>query len=74
MSKRAEQPESGNKRQDGGKKRRGSRRVTVAGTGPQSATGPEPRIESIEPQPKPSKDRQLTERERWMLEQRPPHY
>lgn len=74
MGKHAERPASGDEGQDRGKKRRGSRRVTVAGTGPNTATGPEPRIESIEPQPKRSKDRQLTQRERWMLEQRPPHY
>lgn len=56
------------------KRRRGSRRVTVAGTGPDAATGPEPRIESIEPKTKQSKTDKLSERERWMLEQRPPHY
>lgn len=59
-----------------GKKRRGSRRVTVAGTGPNTATGPEPRIDSIQPETKQTKNKasKLSERERWMLEQRPPHY
>lgn len=71
-------PKTSGQYQDHGTKRRRSRRVTVAGTGHNAAIGPEPRIESLEAtpktSPKSSKDRQLTERERWLLEQRPPHY
>lgn len=76
MGKHAERPDpkTGDDDQNHGKTRRGSRRVTVSGTGPDTATGPEPRIESIQPKTKPSKDQKLSERERWMLEQRPPHY
>src|SRR5699024_2622140 len=70
-------PKTSDQYQDHGTKRRRSRRGTVAGTGHTAATGPEPRIESLEATPKTSpklsKDRQLTERERWSIEQRPPH-
>lgn len=76
MGKHAERPDSEKRDDDQSsrKKRRGSRRLTVSGTGPDTATGPEPRIELIQPKTKPSKDQKLSERERWMLEQRPPHY
>lgn len=56
------------------KNRRGSRRITVPGTGPNSADGPEPRIHAIEHDPKRSKQQKLSERDRWMQEQKPPHY
>lgn len=55
-------------------KPRKPRRATVAGTGPATSDGPEPRLESIEPKTKPTGGQKLSERERWMLEQRPPHY
>ena len=51
------------------------RRATVAGTGPASADGPEPRLDDLQPDPKnkPSKEK-LSERDRWMLDEKPPHY
>lgn len=56
------------------KRKRGTRRVTVAGTGNASADGPEPRIETVEPATKKTTDNELSERDRWLLEQKPPHY
>ena len=57
------------------KGKRPSRRATVAGTGPSSADGPEPRLDAIQPgsKQKPSKEK-LSERDRWMLDEKPPHY
>ena len=55
------------------KRKRGPRRATVAGTGPADANTPEPRPEDLTPEAqKPLK--KLSERDRWMLEQKPPHY
>lgn len=51
------------------------RRVTVAGTGPVTADGPGPRLDAMQPKPdQSSQAKQLSERDRWMLEQKPPHY
>lgn len=66
------QPEAGER--DRARKRRGNRRVTAAGTGPTADAGPEPRTDAIQPEPQGSKKNKLSERDRWMLEQKPPHY
>lgn len=63
----SEQPE-----QSAGRRR--SRRATVAGTGPAAADGPEPRLEDVKPQDKPTKKKPLSQRDQWMLEEKPPHY
>jgi len=56
-------------------KRRGHRRATAAGTGPATADGPEPRIEQLAPEtPKPSKKKNLSARDRQILDEKPPHY
>jgi hypothetical protein len=56
-------------------KRRGHRRATVAGTGPASADGPEPRIEQLNPEtPEPSQKKNLSDRDRQILDEKPPHY
>lgn len=52
--------------------RRKPRRATAPGTGPITANGPEPRIDAV--RSKPHSDKKLTERDRWLLEQKPPHY
>lgn len=48
------------------------RRATAPGTGPTTANGPEPRLESMQPELRSVKT--LTERDRWIIEQKPPHY
>ncbi|HEY4557152.1 MAG TPA: hypothetical protein VIG82_03060 [Enteractinococcus sp.] len=55
------------------KPKRRRRRVTVAGTGPASADGPEPRLEDLKPKTDTPRNK-LSERDRWMLEEKPPHY
>jgi hypothetical protein len=67
-----------------GPRRRGPRRADAPGTGPASADGPEPSLQPPVPASAPrdrkakdsqTKDRKgLSERERWLLEQRPPHW
>src|SRR5699024_6149775 len=52
--------------------RRKPRRATAPGTGPTTASGPEPRSDAV--RSKPRSDKKLTERDRWLLEQKPPHY
>ncbi|MDI3329636.1 MAG: hypothetical protein QJR09_02730 [Micrococcus sp.] len=68
--------------------RRGHRRADAEGTGPAAADGPEPRLEvspvdggkTAEPSTETATTRQsapvrrLSERDRWILEQRPPHW
>lgn len=56
------------------KRARRPRRATVAGTGPVEADGPEPKLKDLAPDPVRRNTKQLTERERWMLEEKPPHY
>lgn len=55
------------------KARRGPRRVTVAGTGPDRADEPEPRLDDLKPDTKPSQPK-LSARDRSILEDKPPHY
>lgn len=61
-------------------RKQGPRRVTVCGTGPASADGPEPRLETIDPGPRgdsqqpPDKNHSASARDRWIVEQKPPHY
>lgn len=55
-------------------RKRGPRRATVAGTGPAAADGPEPKLDELNPKTKKSSQPNLSERDRWMLEQKPPHY
>lgn len=51
------------------------RRATVAGTGPAAADGPEPRLDDVQPTDKQAKKKApLSERDRWMLDEKPPHY
>lgn len=56
------------------RRKRGPRRATVPGTGPASADGPEPRLEKTQGKDKKRKQQPLSERERWMLDEKPPHY
>lgn len=56
------------------KPRRRPRRATVPGTGPVQADGPEPKLEDLTPAPARRETKKLDERERWMLEEKPPHY
>lgn len=70
-------------------RRRGSRRADAPGTGPAEADGPEPNLpdgtlpdknhETGTTKPrirvqKPKDHDQLTDRDRWILEERPPHW
>ncbi|MEW1979625.1 hypothetical protein AB0333_01675 [Citricoccus sp. NPDC079358] len=70
-------------------RRRGPRRADAPGTGPASADGPEPTLGepavgessatsvpsgSGQRDARSSDQRNLSERERWLLEQRPPHW
>ncbi|WMY77902.1 hypothetical protein [Citricoccus sp. I39-566] len=71
-----------------GSRRRGPRRADAPGTGPASADGAEPQLEALKPEPASSesprpepspgdaarKNPRLTEHDRWLLEQRPPHW
>ena len=57
-----------------GKPRRGSRRATAPGTGPTSADGPEPRLDEIKPETKKRAKSTLSERDKWLLNEKPPHY
>lgn len=53
--------------------RRGRRRATVAGTGPASADGPEPRLDEVDPgMKKPAA--KLSARDRAIMDEKPPHY
>ena len=54
-------------------RKRRPRRATAPGTGPAAADGPEPRLEDVQPKAKRPK-KPLSERDRWMLEEKPPHY
>ena len=54
--------------------KRRPRRATAAGTGPASADGPEPRLEDIQPQEPQSKKPPLSARDRWIHDEKPPHY
>ncbi|WP_115931742.1 hypothetical protein LG293_01190 [Citricoccus nitrophenolicus] len=70
-------------------RRRGPRRADAPGTGPASADGPEPTLRepavgessatsvpsgSGQRDARSSDQHNLSERERWLLEQRPPHW
>ncbi|NUL46875.1 hypothetical protein F7P69_16960 [Cellulosimicrobium funkei] len=55
-----------------GPRRRGPRRADAPGTGPPSADGPEPQLEAARKNVR--ETARLTEHERWLLEQRPPHW
>ncbi|XNS27176.1 hypothetical protein IMT31_04125 [Citricoccus nitrophenolicus] len=69
-------------------RRRGPRRADAPGTGPASADGPEPQPAGLTSQPtgsertareglagdRPADPARLTEHERWLLEQLPPHW
>src|SRR5699024_9964949 len=52
--------------------RRKPRRATAPATGPTTANGPEPRMDAGRSKPRSGK--KLTERDRWLLEQNPPHF
>lgn len=57
------------------KRRRGHRRATVAGTGPVSADGPEPRLDELKPDDPASAEKdQLSARDQKILDEKPPHY
>ena len=58
------------------RRRRGSRRVDVPGTGPAAADGPEPEIEdpASVTRDDPGQRAAASEHDRWLLEQRPPHW
>lgn len=56
------------------KRKRGPRRATVAGTGPTTTDEPEPRLEDLRPKAEKPSQKKLSERDRWMLEEKPPHY
>lgn len=58
---------------DRAKARRGPRRATVAGTGPASADGPEPRLDEVAPGVK-KPDPKLSARDRAIMDEKPPHY
>ncbi|QCU77609.1 hypothetical protein E7744_04820 [Citricoccus sp. SGAir0253] len=62
-------------------RRRRHRRADAAGTGPAAADGPEPHLaDPAAPSPRRAErasrdgDAALSERDRWLLEQRPPHW
>ena len=55
-------------------RKRRPRRATVPGTGPSSADGPEPRLDDVQPEKKQPKKTALSQRDRWMHEEKPPHY
>lgn len=74
---RSKEPKGSEEEDPKDKPARRSRRVTVAGTGLSAADGPEPRVESVQPErllSARSKQQKLSERDRWMLDQKPPHY
>lgn len=52
---------------------RGGRRVTVPGTGPASADGPEAPVPAPTEEPGPTNAGER-ERDRWLKEQKPPHW
>lgn len=56
------------------KRKRRPRRATVAGTGPATTEAPEPRLEDLRPATERPAKQKLSERDRWMLEEKPPHY
>ena len=56
------------------KPRRGRRRATAPGTGPASADGPEPRVDELKPATEKRAKLKLSERDRWLLDEKPPHY
>lgn len=56
------------------RRKRRPRRATAPGTGPVSADGPEPRLDDIQPKGKQPKKPPLSDRDRWMFEEKPPHY
>ncbi len=62
------------------RRRRGSRRVDAPGTGPASSDGPEPELDLTGTLPgspagdAPGQRAAASERDRWLLEQRPPHW
>ena len=58
---------------DRAKARRRPRRATVAGTGPASADGPEPRLERLQPKAQ-KPDPKLSARDRAIMDEKPPHY
>ncbi|MFD6812693.1 hypothetical protein [Enteractinococcus coprophilus] len=56
------------------RRKRRPRRATVPGTGPASADGPEPRLEDVQPKAPASKKPPLSSRDRWIHDEKPPHY
>lgn len=56
------------------RRKRRPRRATAPGTGPASADGAEPRLDDVQPKSKQPKKPPLSERDRWMLGEKPPHY
>lgn len=55
-------------------RRRGPRRADAPGTGPASADGPEPVPDPEQQAGQGENTQQTSEHERWLLEQRPPHW
>lgn len=54
--------------------RRRPRRADAPGTGPVSADGPEPRLRQDGTAEPGTRETAVSDRDRWMLEQRPPHW